>query len=77
MRQAEHVGRVEEGADVALVDVTDGAPGAPEAVEAELGRRERKKAQTRQALIDAAWELFQEQGYAETTIEHITERVDV
>jgi AcrR family transcriptional regulator len=74
MRQAEHVGRLEEGAEVAVVDVADDAP---EAVEAEVGRRERKKAQTRQALIDAAWDLFQEQGYAETTIEHITERVDV
>jgi AcrR family transcriptional regulator len=43
----------------------------------DLGRRERKKAQTRQALVDAAWELFQERGYSATTIDDITERVDV
>jgi AcrR family transcriptional regulator len=49
---------------------------APEG-DIEVGRRERKKAQTRQALIDAAWDLFQERGYAATTIEDITERVDV
>jgi AcrR family transcriptional regulator len=64
MRQAEEVGRVEDQGAVALD-------------EAEVGRRERKKAQTRQALLDAAWALFEEQGYAATTIEDITERVDV
>jgi len=45
--------------------------------EIELGLRERKKAQTRQALIDAAWELFAERGYTATTIDDIAERVDV
>ena len=72
MRQAEHVGLHEHRDDAPpddarLDDIADPEP----------GRRERKKAQTRQALIDAAWELFDEKGYADTTIEDITERVDV
>jgi AcrR family transcriptional regulator len=66
MRQAEEVRGAED-------DVLDGETTTDE----EMGRRERKKAQTRQALIDAAWELFDERGYAETTIEDITDRVDV
>ena len=41
------------------------------------GRRERKTQATRKALEDAAWELFAERGFAATTIEDITERVDV
>jgi AcrR family transcriptional regulator len=45
--------------------------------EAPLGRRERKKAATRQALTDAALDLFEEKGFTATTIEEITERVDV
>jgi AcrR family transcriptional regulator len=66
MRQAEEVRGAED-------DVLEGGVATDE----EMGRRERKKAQTRQALIDAAWELFDERGYAETTIEDITDRVDV
>ncbi|OWY58559.1 hypothetical protein B7486_79320, partial [cyanobacterium TDX16] len=66
MRQAEEVRGAED-------DVLEGGTATDE----EMGRRERKKAQTRQALIDAAWELFDERGYAETTIEDITDRVDV
>lgn len=41
------------------------------------GRRERKKAATRAALVDAALVLFAEQGVDETSIEQITDRVDV
>ena len=44
---------------------------------AQLSRRERKKAEIRRGLIEAAMELFREQGFADTTIEQITERVDV
>jgi TetR/AcrR family transcriptional regulator, regulator of mycofactocin system len=46
-------------------------------IEKLLGRRERKKQQTREALEDTAWRLFQRKGYDETTIEDITEAVDV
>lgn len=67
MRQAEGVSTTERGGTAAAVEVEDGEP----------GRRERKKAQTRQALVDAAWELFEDKGFAETTIEDITDRVDV
>ena len=40
-------------------------------------RRERKKSETRQRLLDAAWRLFQEQGYDHTTVAQITEAADV
>ncbi|MBN2168644.1 MAG: TetR family transcriptional regulator [Actinobacteria bacterium] len=43
----------------------------------DLGRRERKKIETRQALEEAALELFETKGYDQTTIEDITEAVDV
>ncbi|GAA4595530.1 hypothetical protein GCM10023194_65260 [Planotetraspora phitsanulokensis] len=42
-----------------------------------MGLRERKKVQTRNALIDAALELFLTQGYEATTIDQIAARVDV
>lgn len=43
----------------------------------ELGRRERKKLELRQALIDSAYELFEKLGFDETRIEDITDKVDV
>jgi TetR/AcrR family transcriptional regulator, cholesterol catabolism regulator len=46
-------------------------------VEHILSRRERKKLETREALLDAALTLFREKGYDETTVEEITERADV
>ncbi|MCV7420036.1 TetR family transcriptional regulator [Mycobacterium yunnanensis] len=42
-----------------------------------LGLRERKKAQTRRLLIDAAVELCLKQGYENTTVEQITHAVEV
>jgi AcrR family transcriptional regulator len=42
-----------------------------------LSRRERKKLETRQGLLEAAVDLFHEKGYAATTVEEITERADV
>jgi AcrR family transcriptional regulator len=40
-------------------------------------RRERKKHRTRLAIQDAAFELFAERGYRETTIDAIADRADV
>jgi AcrR family transcriptional regulator len=45
-------------------------PGAP-------GRRERKKARTRDALSAAARELFAQQGFATTTVQQIADAADV
>ncbi|GAA3927700.1 TetR family transcriptional regulator [Actinomadura viridis] len=43
----------------------------------ERGRRERKKHRTRMALLDAALDLFLEQGYDATTIDEIVAAVPV
>jgi len=44
---------------------------------AQAGLRQRKKESSRRAIEDAAWELFGEQGYEETSINDIAERADV
>lgn len=43
----------------------------------DLGRRDRKKHETRRALRNAALELVAERGFAHVTIEDITEAVDI
>ena len=40
-------------------------------------RRERKKQETRQRLLECAWRLFQGHGYDDTTVEEITDAADV
>ncbi|MFI6443694.1 TetR family transcriptional regulator [Kitasatospora sp. NPDC050543] len=42
-----------------------------------LGLRERKKQRTRDALVDAAHQLFLSQGFARTTVDEISAAVDV
>lgn len=42
-----------------------------------LGRRERKNAQTRRALSEAARRLFLEQGYDQVSVKQIADEVDV
>ncbi|MDZ4235734.1 MAG: TetR family transcriptional regulator, partial [Dietzia sp.] len=43
----------------------------------DMGLRERKKRRTREAVRLAAFELFQKNGYPNTTIEQIAEVADV
>ena len=43
----------------------------------EPARRERKKRQTRDALVHAALKLFDAKGYEQTTVREITDAVDV
>jgi AcrR family transcriptional regulator len=43
----------------------------------DLGRRERKKLQTRAALVEAAERLFERQGYEHTTVAEIADAADV
>lgn len=40
------------------------------------GRLERRKARTRAAILEAASNLFQEQGYDDTSIQQVAERAD-
>jgi AcrR family transcriptional regulator len=56
------------------------APGAEAEValaEPGPGRRQRKKQRTRDALIQAAMELFEAKGYERTAVHEITDAVDV
>jgi AcrR family transcriptional regulator len=40
-------------------------------------RRERRKQETRQRLLDAGWQLFRQRGYDDTTVAEIAEAADV
>jgi AcrR family transcriptional regulator len=48
-----------------------------ESTKVEIGRRERKREQTKQNLIKAAMDLFVAKGYTETTIDDIVAAADV
>src|SRR5438876_3205893 len=50
---------------------------ASETASETVGLRERKKLKTREALEQAALELFEKQGFDRTTIEEIVEACDV
>jgi AcrR family transcriptional regulator len=45
--------------------------------ESAVGLRERKKARTREAIIDAAIDLFEQQGYEATTVQQIAAAAEV
>jgi AcrR family transcriptional regulator len=47
------------------------------AMEATTGLRERKKQRTREAIVEAAFELFAERGFAGTTIADIAEAAEI
>jgi AcrR family transcriptional regulator len=53
------------------------APTPEDKVVAQVGRRERKSAETRERIFRAAIELFATRGLSNVTIEQITERADV
>jgi AcrR family transcriptional regulator len=52
-------------------------PSEPRQPPARSGRRERRREETAQRLLDAAVRLFADHGYANTTVEAITEAADV
>ncbi|MEU7148971.1 TetR family transcriptional regulator [Streptomyces sp. NPDC039022] len=52
-------------------------PPPPSRGAAPVGRRERKKAQTRKALADAALRLFLERGYEQVGVKEIADAADV
>jgi AcrR family transcriptional regulator len=65
-------------------EITPGATAAPAGGDSPValadpgpGRRQRKKQRTRDALIEAAMELFAAKGYERTAVHEITEAVDV
>ncbi|NDZ80683.1 TetR family transcriptional regulator [Streptomyces sp. SID10853] len=58
-------------------DTTATASATPAPAAAPLGRRERKKAATRQAVADAALRLFLERGYDDVGIREIADAADV
>ncbi len=57
-------------------ETSDAAAGGP-ASPTGSGRRERKVIETRRSILVAARQLFEADGYAETTVERIAEAADV
>lgn len=54
------------------MEYSDAMPDSPT-----VGRRERKKAATRQAIADAALELFLEHGFERVSVRDVAEKADV
>lgn len=46
-------------------------------IQLEIGRRERRRVETEDRIVKAAIQLFNKQGFAQTTVEQITEAADV
>src|SRR5262245_6895498 len=58
--------------------LSSGAAQAPSGVDCEgPSPRARRVAKTRRAIVDAARDLFEEQGYDRTTIDQIADRADI
>jgi AcrR family transcriptional regulator len=51
--------------------------GEPDAAADAPGLRERKKSRTHDAIVEAALDLFERQGYEDTTVEEIAEAADI
>lgn len=51
--------------------------GVPTTIDRSLPLRERKKLRTRQALADAALELFSARGFVETTLDDLVDAVEI
>ncbi|MDD2497719.1 MAG: TetR/AcrR family transcriptional regulator, partial [Desulfitobacteriaceae bacterium] len=49
----------------------------PDSTATILSRRERKKNETKQSILNSAIKYFQTQGYDSTTMEQIAEEVDI
>jgi len=63
---------------VSVVTSVNSEPTAePAEVPAHAGLRQRKKESLRRAIEDAAWELFAQKGYEETSVNDIAEHADV
>ena len=65
-----HQWRIVEGVNASITS-------EHEADVAQSGLRQRKKDSSRRAIEDAAWDLFAEKGYEETSINDIAERANV
>jgi AcrR family transcriptional regulator len=63
------IGHMSTGTPLDEVDTPAAAPGP--------GRRERKVAETRRSILHHARELFESQGYSDTTVEQIAAAADV
>jgi AcrR family transcriptional regulator len=58
-------------------DLLDATAASGDLLGENVSRRDRRTARTRQAIVDAARALIEEQGWAETTVDQIAERADV
>ena len=58
-------------------DLIDATASGDDLLGENVSRRDRRTARTRQAIVDAAHALIDEQGWADTTVDQIAERADV